>query len=117
MRGACPYFAIALHELTGFPLAILIDRDAPWESFGAEQIYPLIAHIFVLTPEDQALDVKGVRPVEDVVAEFHDLESPAVEQISIKALRSLMGNFRPLCRYNAKEIAEAKRLARKLIKM
>lgn len=108
MAGACPFFALAAHRVTGWPLAILADEAANWESFGAEKEYPLIAHVFVVSPDGLALDVKGLRPIEDVKSDFHDLEEPVVEEVTVKELRSLMGDFRPLCRYSVRDIKEAK---------
>ena len=114
MRGACPYFALAVQKLTGWPLAILIDDTAEWESFGSEETYPLIAHVFNVTPEGLAFDVKGVRQIQVIKAEYHDLQDPRVKSISIKELRKLMGDFKPLCRYNAREVKEAAGIIRKL---
>jgi len=114
MRGACPYFALAVQKLTGWPIAMLTDEAAQWESFGGRKNYPLIAHIFSVTPDGMAFDVKGVRPIQALKNEFHDLREPRVEEISIRELRSLMGDFKPLCRYNAKEVKEAASIIRKL---
>jgi hypothetical protein len=111
MSGACPYFAIAVGKLTNWPLAMLTDEAAEWESFGTAKTYPLIAHVFLITPDGMAFDAKGVRPIQAVRDEFHDLRDPRVEEITLKDLRSLMGDFRPLCRYNAREIKEARDVA------
>lgn len=110
MSGACPYFAIASHKLTGWPLGMLIDEGREYESFGGRERYPLIAHVFVFTPDGQILDARGMRPIQQMKDEFHDLVEPVVEEISLRALRSLMGNYKPLCRFNASEVAEAKKV-------
>lgn len=107
MSGACPYFALAAQKLTGWPLAMLIDEAAEWESFGGRKTYPLIAHVFVVTPDNFVFDAKGIRPIQTVKDEFHDLREPRIEELSVKELRALMGDFKPLCGYDAKEVAEA----------
>lgn len=114
MSGACPYFAIAAHKLTGWPLAMLIDEGREYESFGGRKKFPLIAHVFVETPDGQVFDIKGMRPIQQLKSEFYDLIQPVIEEITLKELRALMGNFKPLCRYNAKEVTEAVGIIQKI---
>lgn len=117
MEGACPFFALAAHRLTGWPIAVLTDEEAEWESFGSDKEYPLIAHVFVVTPDGMAFDAKGIRSIEDVKNDFHDLQQPTVEETSVKGLRSLMGDFRPLCRYSSRDLREAEDAVLRLLRM
>ena len=115
MTGACPYFAIALHKLTGWPLAMLTDDAQSWESGVGVEEYPFIAHVFVVTPDEKGLDIKGPRPLPAIKAEYHDLIEPRIEIVGLSELRALMGDLKPLCRYDAREIKEAMALAEKLL--
>lgn len=115
MSGACPLFALASHEVTGWPLAMLVDEGREWESFGAERRYPFIAHVFVLTPDGDVFDAKGVRKLKELKDEFHDVLEPRIERLTQKELRALMGDFRPLCRYSTKDVKEAEKLVRKMV--
>src|SRR5262245_46292848 len=115
MRGACPLFAIAASRLTGWPIGMLVDHSREWESFGAEKKYPFIAHVFVWTPDGDVFDVKGIRSLRELKEEFHDVQEPHVERLTMKELRGLMGDFRPLCRYSTKDVKEAEKLVRKMV--
>lgn len=113
MSGGCPYFAIAAHRITKWPLAILVDEASEYE-FSGDREYQTIAHVFVVSPEGEAFDVKGLRSVQTLKGEFlnliqmwkpDDAVKLSVQMISMKELRSLMRG--PLCRYDVKEIREA----------
>lgn len=116
MGGACPIFAIALHRLTKFPLAMLIDETQPFHPSAFSEASPTIAHVFVVTPDGRALDIRGIHTLEDLKSDYPDLDEPKIENVSLKELRSLMGgHFKPLCRYDAKEIKAAERIAKELL--
>lgn len=116
MGGACPWFAIALHRLTKFPLAMLIDETQPFHPSAFSEAFPTIAHVFVVTPEGQALDIRGIHTFEDLKSDYPDLNEPKVEDVSLKELRSLMGGHsKPLCRYDVKEIQAAEKVAKKIL--
>jgi hypothetical protein len=113
MSGGCPYFAIAAHRITKWPLAILVDEASEREFFGDRE-YSTIAHVFVVSPDGDAFDVKGMRSIQAVKGEFRDLirkwkpNDPiklSVQMVSLKELRSLMRG--PLSRYDAEEVREA----------
>lgn len=113
--GGCPFFAIALHERTKWPLALLIDQAAEPESWGGRKKYPPIAHVFVLTPGGWAMDVRGERPVASLKEEWYDLREPAVEIVTLKELKALMGENRPLEACNAGEMREARQLVDEIL--
>ena len=116
MSGACPIFAIAIHRLTKFPLAMLVDETKPFYPSAFSEPFPTIAHVFVITPDGRALDIRGVHDFEDLKAVYHDLAEPKIVEVSLKELRSLMGgHFKPLCRYDVKEIKAAEGIAKELL--
>lgn len=76
--GDCPAFAIALHRLTGRPLAALLDED------GGQVV---LVHAFVLLDnEGEVLDAAGEKTVEYVMNEFPHSGSPWLEEISEEKL-------------------------------
>jgi hypothetical protein len=113
ISGGCPYFAIAAHRITKWPLAILVDEASEYEFFGDRE-YPTIAHVFVVSPYGDVFDVKGIRSIQTMKDEFHNLirkwkpDDPiklSVQMVSLKELKSLMRG--PLSRYDAEEVREA----------
>lgn len=54
-QGDCHVFAAALHRLTGWPIHAFDDYGEP------------ILHAFVMTPDGQAADVMGIRPLQDLL--------------------------------------------------
>lgn len=114
-RGACPYLAIALHERTGWPLAIMTDADSEPESWGGLKKYPMIAHVFVITPSGLALDIRGERPIERLKEEWYDLVVPVIEELSLRELKSLMGEKRPLEVCSLEEMRKARALVDEIL--
>ncbi|MFI6513308.1 hypothetical protein ACIBCT_37380 [Streptosporangium sp. NPDC050855] len=65
--SSCVVLARALHWRTGWPLALLEVPGPPWRW----------AHVGVITPAGDVLDIYGIRPVEQVMADIereHDLQ-------------------------------------------
>lgn len=112
---ACPYLAIALHERTGWPLAMLWDAGEEPQSYGGRKTYPTIAHVFVLTPEGSALDIRGERPIERLKEEWYDLVEPRIEEITLSDLKGLMGDNRPLFACSRQEMTEARKVVDELL--
>ena len=108
MSEACPHFAIALNQLTGWRLYMLVD-EANYETWGDEE-YPTIAHVFVERPDGIAVDVKGPRTTDEIKDDFYDLEEPRIERVGLEELRSMMGDHRPLYACSVSELNRAKRL-------
>jgi hypothetical protein len=108
MSEACPHFALALHRLKGWPLAMLVD-EANYEEWGGEE-YPTIAHVFVLRPDGLAVDVKGPRTIAAIKDDFFDLEEPRVARIAEGDLSSMMGDNKPLYACSLEAIDKAKHL-------
>lgn len=57
-EGACNALAWELHKLTGWSLAILSDRPIKDGNYGG--------HAFIINSEGLAIDIKGVRTLEDI---------------------------------------------------
>lgn len=111
MEGACPSFAIALHRLTGLPLFMLVD-EAAIEKWNGEE-FPVVAHVFVMTPDRSVIDASGIRHLSEVIDHYHDLADPQVHQLGLQELKKWMGEERPLCEYDPGEIQEAIQLIRR----
>ena len=114
-RGGCPWLALALHEETGWPLAMLVD-EAAVDIWGPQDVeVPYIAHVFVWTPEHDVLDVEGVRTVEDMKDYWHDVQDPRIIDISKEELLDLMNDEMPLEGCDVTEWKQAQTVARKLL--
>lgn len=108
MSEACAYFAIALHETFGYGLAILWDEA---NFYNEESEIPVLAHVFA-TDGKRAIDVKGVRSVNDIKRDYYDLEQPVVDSVGLSELKTYMNDSDdyPLMPYSEEEINEAKKI-------
>lgn len=108
MSEGCAYFALALREIYGFDIAILVDRGQT-DDFGGKE-FPAVYHVFCVTPDYKAVDVRGEMPVNQVQGRWsHELINPSIEYVSDSQLISdWMGSGKPLFGYSKREIAEAK---------
>jgi hypothetical protein len=115
MTEGCPYYAIALHEATGFRLAMLVDDAVRW-AWGRKK-YPTIAHVFVVTPKGGAIDVMGRRSIESIKRDFFDLVRPRILPVTANDLKKhYMGSNKPLYAYSEAEMEEARRLVERRLK-
>ena len=105
MTGGCPHFALALNELFGYPLRMLVDEGIE------EDGYPVVAHVYAVDPEGNAVDARGHRPEAEVRAGFWDLAEPATHDVTPSELRrEWMGDGMPPHAASDEELAEAKAL-------
>lgn len=103
MGEACAHFALALHELHGYPLRILVD-----EGIGEDGM-PTVAHVYAVDREGDAVDIRGHRSEEEVRGEFWDLAEPATYGVTPEELRrDWMGDDKPLHAPSESEVAEAR---------
>ncbi len=105
MTEACAYYAIAQHRRTGLPLGALVDEGNRWS-----RSLPSIAHVFVFDPRTRlALDIEGVKTLEDMRRRWFDLEQPSLEIFPSEAAlrRKYMGAHKPLFAFSAREIKQA----------
>ena len=83
---------------------MLID-DVDQEDFDE----PIVAHVFCVNNENQAIDIMGKRSVSDIKKDYHDLNEPRIIQVSSQELKSdWMGNDKPLFSYSKQEVEDAK---------
>ena len=113
MSEACAYFAIALHELYGYPLRILVDEgiEEEEEEEEEEEGMPTVAHVYAVDRKGDAVDIKGHRSEEEVKREFWDLVEPATYDVTPEELkRDWMGDDddKPLYAPSESEVADAK---------
>ena len=104
MTEACGYFALALNELFGYQIQMLID-DIEQEDFNE----PVVAHVFCINDQNQVIDVMGKRNVSDIKKEYYDLDYPKIIDVFPEELKSeWMGNDKPLFPYSKQEVEDAK---------
>jgi deoxyribose-phosphate aldolase len=99
VRGHCHHFAIGLHRLTGWPLAVLWDRE-PSSEEGAD---PLIKHVFCMTPDGLAIDVEGTRDLARLKAVYKSVGGAEghVEPVTELGLRHRIEDSETLRRFLA----------------
>jgi hypothetical protein len=68
LHGQCHLFAIALHRLTGLPLAGAIDIDLYNESHTS------LLHAYVELNDEMIIDVSGVRTRKSMLADFDHVD-------------------------------------------
>lgn len=108
MSEACPYFALALHKIFNYPIAILQD-NTQIETWGEsnDKKLPLLAHVFCFK-DNSIIDVRGITTTEDLFKIFYDLEEPEIDwKVSQKELIGYMGPYEPFNSYDDEEINEA----------
>jgi hypothetical protein len=113
IRGGCPWLAIALHEETGWPLAMLV--GGPSDEWRHGEVLPTIAHVFVLTPRGTLLDILGERTIKDLKRHYHDLIEPRVQTVNRKDLEYLMADDMPLEACDVRDFREARRVAKLIV--
>lgn len=103
----CAYFAIALHELFKYEIAILYDEKSNYNKF-----FKTLAHVFTLK-NNVAIDVTGKQHLNKIISKYHDLIAPNIMHVTKQELISTyMGNSdrKPLYAYDKQEIIIAKKI-------
>lgn len=80
LHGHCHLFAIAMHELTGFPIAAYLDTDLESEA-------TVLVHAFVIK-DGSSIDVRGAFKEDEILDEF-DTFDPYLVHISREDLLEL----------------------------
>jgi hypothetical protein len=62
-EGACPSLAYEIHKLTGWTIAMVSDCPAGSPDY--------MAHVFIINSDGMAIDIKGLRTIDEVKAEWH----------------------------------------------
>lgn len=102
LYGACDLFAVALHRLTGLPLAAYIEFDEEMQA-------TVLIHAFV-RDGDTAIDAAGRSDVDDVAADY-PCTDPELVALTETELLSLGGGDRRSPGERAKAEADAAALA------
>lgn len=97
-REGCPEFAIALHDLLGYDIKLLIDQAGEYDNEmpgDKREIFPMMAHVFGEDENGNTFDVHGQRLVSEMISQF-DLRDPVVRDTTKKELVSnYMGVGKP----------------------
>jgi len=67
-EGQCVALALELHKRTGYPIVVILDEPYPPHMSStrmAAAIASSLHHALVLTPEGNAIDINGSRPLHD----------------------------------------------------
>lgn len=81
-EGQCPALAYEVHMLTGWTIAMVSDQPVGSPDY--------LAHVFIINSEGMAIDIKGLRTLEDIkdewsfctyVHRFWDLKEFAYEML------------------------------------
>ena len=104
MGEACAYFALALQNLFGYRMRMLVD-EGEYDTWGGEE-FPTVAHVYAVDGYD-AVDAKGRRSEAEVREEFYDLQEPVVHDITAEELYGYMGDEKPLYGPDEAEVRRA----------
>jgi hypothetical protein len=78
-KGDCHYLAQSIQGRTGWPIHCIAIRGAP------------DCHSFVVTPDGRAIDVEGVRPLEEVLAKW-ERKNGCAREFSFAAICRVWGH-------------------------
>ena len=68
-RGYCSEFAIALHQITNWPIYVFeeIEKDE-----DENEEYGLLVHVAVKTPDNRFADIRGIRTEQEISSHLLD---------------------------------------------
>jgi len=115
-REGCPEFAIALHDIFGYDLKLLIDKSREWDNEmpgDKRKVFPFMAHVFAEDGNGNKFDVHGEKNLSNMVRDFQ-LKDPYVKDVSKNELiEEYMGMEKPFCGLNQDLLEEAKKIIQK----
>lgn len=106
LHGHCHFFAVAMHELTGLPLAAYIDYDMDIDRYA-------LVHAFVVDGPD-AIDIRGRMPLKDIIAGEFEVWEPEYVDASREELLKF-GFGRKSVSANNPDFKRAMRLAKSVL--
>ncbi len=112
LHGKCHLLAVALHELTGLPMGAYLD-EALVEKNGEDVEMVVLLHAFVVDGDD-AIDMRGRVPIEDVLTGEFDFNDPWFVNPTSADLFSLGEGRKDVSRRNPRYV-EALRHAEALV--
>lgn len=86
-RGLCHVFAIALHRVFGYQIAILEDRDREIINDRVHKIWPYVPHVFCING-DRIIDAAGIRKASTMIRETgkFKITHPKIHRIDSRSL-------------------------------
>lgn len=126
--GSCHVFALAIHELTGWKMLVILDDGEPhWTDPDDEDNYiASVCHVFCIDDDEIAWDIRGRRPLADVQNEMENwLHIQSYSDDKLSSAAELIEIYvdddndlevdRPLAPYTDVELADAKVIAQRLL--
>lgn len=126
--GCCHVLAIAIHELTGWEMLVILDDGEPhWIDPDDDANYIASAcHVFCVDDEGMAWDIRGRRPLAEVKDEMENwLHIQSYSEDTLKSAAELIEIYvddecdlevdRPLASYSASKLEDAKVIAQRLL--
>ncbi len=106
LHGKCHLLAVALHELTGYPIGAYLDTDIETER-------TVLVHAFVVDGED-GIDVRGRMPIDDIIEEEFDTFEPEFVTLTREDVL-LLGHGRRTISQKNPDLVTARQMAVALI--
>lgn len=124
--GSCHILAVALHRHLGWEIDVRLDNGEPYwtDEADPDNFIPAVLHVYAIDPHDQAWDIRGVRPCNEIGEEMESMyfpSGPDSDQLRNELqLRPYVGCWaeafddeqaqeidRPLCDYTDEDVALA----------
>jgi hypothetical protein len=106
LHGRCHLFAVAMNELTGYPIGAYLDTDIETER-------TVLVHAFVVDG-DYGIDIRGRTPIDDIINGEFDTFNPEFVLLSRENVL-LLGHGRRTISQKNPELVTARKLALTLI--
>ncbi len=88
LHSRCHIFALALHEVTGYPIKALWDAEPFYDD--ADEGPPALVHMWVESPSGRKLDASGRLKEKDLEAEFGDINEPDYVDENMSTVKAAM---------------------------
>jgi len=105
LSGYCHVLALALHDLSGFPIVLLRDRRMKGRDGAAG-----VLHVFVEAPDSCCYDIDGLTSRARMLADTK-AKSPVFQAIARDELAAFVGEYGHLVRYDEEDVTCARGVA------
>lgn len=106
LHGRCHLFAVAMSDLTGYPIGAYLDTDIDTDG-------TVLVHAFVVDGED-GIDIRGRMPIADIIEDEFDTFQPEFTMMSREDVL-LLGHGRRSISDRNRELITARKLAAALV--
>lgn len=126
--GSCHVLALAIHEITGWKMLVIIDDGEPYwiDPDDADNYIASVCHVFCVDDDEMAWDIRGRRPLTDVQNEMENwLHIQSYSEGELASAAELIEFYvdddndleveRPLATYTDMELEDAKIIAQRLL--